>query len=57
VERDRTEPAAAANPAKLDAKQRQGGELLAPLKDYLVRDVRSMLWMLFGAVGFRPTIS
>ncbi len=42
---------AMAHPAMLDAKPKTPKEL-APLKDVLVADVRSMLWMLFGAVGF-----
>ena len=42
---------AMAHPAMLDAKPKTPVELTA-LKDDLVANVRSMLWMLFGAVGF-----
>src|SRR5579884_3256290 len=42
---------AAAHPAMLDAKARQPMELTG-MKEELVGNVRSMLWMLFGAVGF-----
>ncbi len=38
------------HPGKLDAKPDRPEPVLR-LKDQLVRDVRSMLWMLFGAVG------
>jgi predicted permease len=40
-----------AHPGMLDAK-RSSTERVTPLKDQLVANVRSMLWMLFGAVGF-----
>ncbi|HYR88937.1 MAG TPA: ABC transporter permease [Terriglobia bacterium] len=40
-----------ANPGMLDAR-RSSTEQVTPLKDQLVANVRSMLWMLFGAVGF-----
>jgi putative ABC transport system permease protein len=40
-----------AHPAMLDAKSKTPDEV-TPMKDDLVRDVRSMLWLLFGAVGF-----
>ena len=40
-----------AHPGMLDAK-RSSTETVTPLKDQLVANVRSMLWMLFGAVGF-----
>jgi predicted permease len=36
----------------LDARPGQLAETVSPLKDFLVRDVRSILWMLFGAVAF-----
>ncbi len=39
------------HPAMLDAKPKSP-VLLTPLKDELVADIRSTLWMLFGAVGF-----
>lgn len=39
------------HPAMLDAKPRPIAESVTPLKDDLVRNVRSILWMLFGAVG------
>ncbi len=42
---------ALAHPAMLDAKPRSPVRV-SPMKDVLVADVRSMLWMLFGAVGF-----
>jgi putative ABC transport system permease protein len=42
---------AMAHPAMLDAKPKTPVEV-TPMKDELVADVRSMLWMLFGAVGF-----
>ena len=42
---------AIAHPAMLDAKSKTPEEV-APMKDDLVRNVRSMLWLLFGAVGF-----
>jgi len=42
---------AMAHPAMLDAKPKTPVELTS-MKDDLVADVRSMLWMLFGAVGF-----
>ncbi len=42
---------AAAYPTMLDAKPKLP-ERVTPLKEALVRDVSSMLWMLFGAVGF-----
>jgi predicted permease len=42
---------AMAHPAMLDAKAKTPVEV-TPMKDELVADVRSMLWMLFGAVGF-----
>ena len=38
-----------AHPTMLDAKKRT--ELMTPMKDHLVADVRSLLWMLFGAVS------
>jgi len=41
---------ATAHSGMLDAKPRTPEEV-TPMKDALVRDVRSMLWMLFGAVG------
>jgi predicted permease len=41
---------ALAHPGKLDAKPNRTGRV-RPLKDVLVTNVRSMLWMLFGAVG------
>jgi putative ABC transport system permease protein len=40
-----------AHPGMLDAKP-NSVERVSPLKDRLVANVRSMLWMLFGAVGF-----
>lgn len=43
---------ALANPGKLDANAKQQAERLVLLKEYLVRDVRSVLWLLFGAVAF-----
>jgi putative ABC transport system permease protein len=42
---------ALAHPAMLDAKPKSPVEL-RQMKDQLVASVRSMLWMLFGAVGF-----
>ncbi len=42
---------AANHPGMLDAK-RDTSARVAPLKDELVAEVRSLLWMLFGAVGF-----
>ncbi len=42
---------ALAHPDMLDAKPKSPVEV-TPMKDDLVGDVRSMLWMLFGAVGF-----
>ncbi|MDQ2776370.1 MAG: ABC transporter permease, partial [Acidobacteriota bacterium] len=42
---------AMAHPAMLDAKSKTPVEVI-PMKDDLVAKVRSMLWMLFGAVGF-----
>ena len=42
---------AAAHPGMLDAKP-DSPETVRPFKDQLVSDVRSELWMLFGAVGF-----
>ncbi len=42
---------ALAHPAMLDAKAKTPVEV-TPMKDELVAAVRSMLWMLFGAVGF-----
>ena len=42
---------ALAHPAMLDAKPKTPVEVTA-MKDELVANVRSMLWMLFGAVGF-----
>jgi predicted permease len=42
---------AAAHPGMLDAKPGTPARV-TPLKDQLVANVRSMLWMLFGAVGF-----
>ncbi|HEY1265067.1 MAG TPA: ABC transporter permease [Terriglobales bacterium] len=42
---------AAAHPAMLDARH-DPPDTFQPLKDALVSDVRSKLWMLFGAVGF-----
>ena len=42
---------ALAHPAMLDARQKSAAEV-SPMKDELVARVRSMLWMLFGAVGF-----
>ncbi len=40
-----------AHPGMLDGKPGKV-DVLTPLKEKLVEDVRSMLWMLFGAVGF-----
>ncbi len=42
---------AQAHPAMLDAKPKMA-EAVTPMSDDLVRNVRSMLWLLFGAVGF-----
>ncbi len=42
---------ALAHPAMLDAKPKSPVRV-TPMKDVLVANVRSMLWMLFGAVGF-----
>lgn len=42
---------AAAHPGMLDANP-DSHETVRPFKDQLVSDVRSELWMLFGAVGF-----
>ena len=42
---------AMAHPAMLDAKPKTPVELTA-MKDHMVADVRTMLWMLFGAAGF-----
>ncbi len=42
---------ATAHPAMLDAKSKRPEKVTA-MKDDLVADVRSMLWMLLGAVGF-----
>jgi len=42
---------AVAHPAMLDAKPKRPEKVTA-MKDDLVQDVRSMLWMLLGAVGF-----
>jgi predicted permease len=42
---------ALAHPTMLDAKAKKPDEV-APLKESLVARVRSMLWMLFGAVSF-----
>lgn len=39
------------HPAMLDAKPKSPVEV-TPMKEQLVGNVRSMLWMLFGAVGF-----
>jgi len=41
----------AAHPAMLDAKRKIPNPI-TPMKDELVANVRSILWMLFGAVGF-----
>ena len=40
-----------AHPTMLDARTKTPVEVMA-MKDDLVRNVRSMLWLLFGAVGF-----
>jgi putative ABC transport system permease protein len=40
-----------AHPEMLDAKPRDSSNVVEPLKARLVRDVRSDLWMLCGAVG------
>ena len=42
---------AAVHPTMLDAKPKSP-DRVTPMKEALVADVRSMLWMLFGAVGF-----
>ncbi len=42
---------AMAHPTMLDAKPKTPVEV-TPMRDDLVRNVRTMLWMLFGAVGF-----
>jgi predicted permease len=42
---------ALAHPAMLDAKPKRPVKV-TPMKDSLVADVRTMLWMLLGAVGF-----
>jgi len=42
---------AAAHPARLDGRL-QFPVRVTPMKEDLVKDVRSMLWMLFAAVGF-----
>ena len=42
---------ATAHPTMLDAKPKTPVEV-APMKDELVANVRSVLWILFGAVGF-----
>jgi predicted permease len=42
---------ATAHPGMLDSKP-NSSERVRPLKDELVANVRSLLWMLFGAVGF-----
>ncbi len=42
---------ATAHPTMLDAKPKSPVRV-TPMKDELVANVRSMLWMLFGAVGF-----
>ncbi len=42
---------AANNPAMLDAKPKKP-DVLSPWKDTLVSNVRTMLWMLFGATSF-----
>jgi len=42
---------AVAHPTMLDAKPKSPVQV-TPMKDELVANVRSMLWMLFGAVGF-----
>jgi len=42
---------AMAHPTMLDAKPKSPVQV-TPMKDVLVANVRSMLWMLFGAVGF-----
>ncbi len=42
---------AMAHPAMLDAKPKSPVEVTA-MRDHLVADVRSMLWMLFGAASF-----
>ena len=47
---------ALAHPAMLDAKSKKP-ETVSAMKDTLVADVRSMLWMLLGAVGFVLSIA
>ncbi len=47
---------AMAHPAMLDAEPKIPGEVSA-MKEEVVSHVRSMLWMLFGAVGFVLTIA
>jgi putative ABC transport system permease protein len=47
---------ALANPGALDAKPGRP-ESVVPLKDQLVRGVRSTLWLLMGAVGFLLAIA
>lgn len=42
---------AAAHPDRLDAK-RESPDTVVPMKENLISDVQSKLWMLFGAVGF-----
>lgn len=42
---------ATAHPTMLDAK-RDSPDLVVPLKEELISDVRPKLWLLFGAVGF-----
>jgi len=42
---------ATAHPTMLDAKPKSPVQV-TPMKDVLVANVRSMFWMLFGAVGF-----
>jgi putative ABC transport system permease protein len=39
------------HPGMLDAKPNHP-DFVTPMKDQLVRNIRSILWMLFGAVGF-----
>ncbi len=47
---------AVAHPAMLDARPKRPVKVI-PMKDSLVTDVRSMLWMLFGALGFVLSIA